>query len=201
MAERAVAFDVMGTLFDLTPLRERFGEAAFQQLLHATTAVTLAGGFVPFPELARATFAARGLDAGAALDVLARLEPYPDAEPAFGTLERAGVRIAVLTNGSEENTRTLLGRAGLADRVERVLTTEQARAYKPHPAPYLHAAAELGLEPDRVTLIAAHDWDVLGAREAGLGAVLVDRGPDGWRFPPPEPVRAPDLVAAAEAVA
>ena len=186
----------MGTLFDLSPVEEQFGEAAFEQLLHATTSVTLAGCFVPFPELARAVFASRGLDADAALDLLSRLDPYPDVEPAFAALERADARIAVLTNGSAQNTRTLLERAGLAGRVEHVLTTEQAGAYKPDPAPYRLAADELA--PAHVTLVAAHAWDVLGAREAGLGAVLVDRAGGGWPFPPPEPATAPDLVGAAE---
>jgi FMN phosphatase YigB (HAD superfamily) len=49
-----------------------------------------------------------------------------------------------------------------------------------------------------VTLVAAHGWDVLGARAVGMDAVWVDRVEHRWPFPSPEPVRAPDLERAVE---
>jgi FMN phosphatase YigB (HAD superfamily) len=49
-----------------------------------------------------------------------------------------------------------------------------------------------------VTLVAAHGWDVLGARAAGLDAVWVDRVEHVWPFPSAEPARAPDLERAVE---
>jgi hypothetical protein len=57
----------------------------------------------------------------------------------------------------------------------------------------LHAAAV-------VTLIAAHGWDVAGARAAGLGAVWVSRLERRWPLPPPEPPAAPDLIGAADQI-
>lgn len=191
--EQAVAFDAMGTLFDVSPVAERFGAQAMPRLLHAAAATTLAGIFVPFPELVRALL---GRDA---LEVFAALDAYPDAREALGTLAARGIRAAILTNGSEENTRTLLDRNGLE--VEQAITVEEARAYKPHPAPYRQACARLGLPRERVTLVAAHAWDVLGAREAGLQAILVDREGTPWPFPATaEPVTRPSLAEAAKAV-
>jgi hypothetical protein len=56
MPERAVLFDVIGTLVELTPLRESLGpgalEAWFERLLHSATSLTLAGSFRPFHEIA-----------------------------------------------------------------------------------------------------------------------------------------------------
>src|ERR671923_2014755 len=99
MAERALVFDVMGTLFDLSPLRGRLSqlgapdaalEAWFGRLLHSAASLTLAGEFRPFRELAESTlqttFAQLGLDAGRADEVLAglsQLEPYSDARAAL----------------------------------------------------------------------------------------------------------------------
>ena len=204
----AVVFDTLGTLFQLRPLEERLEElgapegaldAWFERLLHSAAAVTLTGDFVPFAELARAALATTAARFGVELDpddvlpLLERLPPYPDARPAVERLREAGVAWAVLTNGGAEQTRALLEAAGLAERVWHVVSVEEVRAYKPHPAPYRHVVELLELPPERVTLVAAHGCDVLGARAAGLRAVWVDRVEHRWPFPSEEPPRAPDL--------
>ncbi len=208
----AVVFDVMGTLFSLGPLRERLRavgapelafEAWFGRLLHSATSLTLAGEFRPFPEIAeaalRTALAQQGIDEDVApnvLERLAELAPYEDAEAALADARSAGLAIATLTNGTESNTRTLLEGAGLDKYVEAVITVEEVRAYKPAPEPYRHAAKRLGVEPGDAYLVAAHGWDVLGAANAGLSAVWVDRLERRWPFPLPEPRRAPGLVEA-----
>jgi 2-haloacid dehalogenase len=213
----AVVFDVMGTLFALSPLRERLRavgapelalEAWFERLLHSATSLTLTGEFRPFPEIAetalRTTLAQQGIDEDVATNVLERLAelpPYEDAEAALANARSAGLAVATLTNGAESNTRTLLEGAGLAKYVEAVITVEEVRAYKPAPEPYRHAANRLGLEPADVSLVATHGWDVLGAMNAGLHAVWVDRLERRWPFPVPEPRRAPGLVEAVALVA
>ena len=209
----AIVLDALGTLFQLRPLAERLEElgapegaldAWFERLLHSAAAVTLTGDFVPFAELAETTLettAARlgvEIDSGDLLPLLQRLPPYPDARPAVERLEEAGVASAVLTNGGPEQTRALLDAAGLAERVWHVVSVEEVRAYKPHPAPYRCVLELLDLPPERVTLVAAHGWDVLGARAAGLHAVWIDRVEHRWPFPSPEPARAPDLERAVE---
>ena len=209
----AVVFDALGTLFQLRPLAERLEElgapegaldAWFERLLHSAAAVTLTGDFAPFAELARTALGTAGARFGVEVDpddvlpLLARLPPYPDVRPAVGRLQEAGVAWAVLTNGGAEQTRALLEAAGLAEQVWHVVSVEEVRAYKPHPAPYRHVVELLELPPERVTLVAAHGWDVLGARAAGLDAIWVDRIEHRWPFPSAEPQRAPDLERAVE---
>lgn len=180
-------------------------EAWFGRLLHAATSLTLAGEFRPFPEIAESTL--RSLLAQLALNeekashvlaALAELEPYPEAGAAFDAVERAGVGIVTLTNGGAKQTALLLERAQLADRVEVVVSVDEVEAYKPAAAPYRHAAARVGAEPAELTLIAAHGWDVVGARAAGLGAVWVDRLERRWPLPLPVPPTASDLERAVE---
>lgn len=209
----AVVFDALGTLFQLRPLAERLEElgapesaldAWFERLLHSAAAVTMTGDFVPFAELARtalATAAARfgvELDPDDVLPLLERLPPYPDARPAVERLQEAGVAWAVLTNGGPGQTRALLEAAGLAERVWHVVSVDEVRAYKPHPAPYRRVLERLELPPERVTLVAAHGWDVLGARAVGMDAVWVDRVEHCWPFTSEDPPRAPDLERAVE---
>jgi 2-haloacid dehalogenase len=206
----AVVFDVMGTLFDLAPLRERLGpgalEAWFERTLHSATSLTLAGTFKPFRDIAEAAFGTTAAKLGLemepreATDLLSRLPAVPDARRAFETLEDGGIRIATLTNGGEEHTRGLLEAAGLLDDVEAVITVAEVEAYKPHPEPYRRAVERLGLEPQEITLIAAHGWDVIGAQAAGLQAIWIDRLERRWPLPLPEPRRAETLEEAAAMV-
>ncbi len=209
---RAVVFDAMGTLFELAPLRDRLRalgatgpalEAWFGRLLHTATSLTLAGSYRPFPELAeaalRTTLLQLDLDEGRADEVLAglaELPPYEDAEAALATARESGLDVALLTNGSEANTRRLLERASLERYVDAIVTVEEVDAYKPAPEPYRHAARRLAAEPGAVFLVAAHGWDVVGALSAGLQAIWVDRLERRWPLPLPEPPRVPGLVEA-----
>jgi 2-haloacid dehalogenase len=206
----AALFDVLGTLFDLRPFRERLGpgalEAWFERTLHAAAVLTLTGAFRPFDEIAKTSLEATGAKLGfdvepqEALEELAKLPPYPDARVAFDHLKEGGVRIAVLTNGGADNTRALLDSAGLLKDVDAIYTTADVEAYKPHPAPYRHAVEQLGLPPQEVTLIAAHGWDVVGAQNANLQAIWIDRLERRWPLPLPEPRRAESLEEAAAMV-
>ncbi len=216
MTTRAVCLDVMGTLFDLAAPRRQLEdlgappaalEAWFGRRLHTAATVTLVDDYRPFPELAKpvleSVLAQLDLDpAGAAqvLDALSELDPYPDAEPALERLASAGVQLVALTNGTEQNTRTLLARAGLERYVKRVLPTDAVGRFKPHPAVYRYAVEQLAVPAAEVTLIAAHGWDVAGARAAGLSAVWVSRLERRWPLPPPQPPTSQDLTDAAEQI-
>lgn len=210
----AVAFDVMGTLFDLSSLDDvlaRLGaqpqtrEAWFERLLHAAASLTIVGRFEAFDALALATLrsvlAQQGLDPAGAEEVvssLAEVDAYSDAEEAVETLVGAGIRVFVVTNGGREQTETLLERAALRGRITEIVTTEEVRAYKPARALYERAAERAGVAPSSLALVAAHGWDVVGAEAAGLEGVWVDRTEKLWPFPFDEPRRrAPTLVAAA----
>jgi 2-haloacid dehalogenase len=214
--DRAVIFDVMGTLFDLTPVRKRLTEvgapdgaleAWFGRMLHTAAALTLVGEFRPFAEIARTTLpttlAQLEVDPEHADDVvqaLGQLNVYPDASQAFDRLEEAGVTAVTLTNGGRQHTKKLLESAGLRSRVQRVLTVEEVHAYKPHPEPYRYVARTLDPPAESLTLIAAHGWDVVGARAAGLSAIWVDRLEHRWPFPTDPPPTAHNLVEAVELI-
>jgi 2-haloacid dehalogenase len=206
---RAVLFDVLGTLFSLDPIQKKLRGAAFdawyERLLHTATSLTLAGEFQPFSAIAESTLKAtlakldRNLDAKDVLGELESLPIYEDADAAFAKLERARVLIGVLTNGAEESTRKLLEAAGLEERVVEIVSAEEIELYKPHSAVYRHAAERLGVDARRITLIAAHAWDVVGAKQAGLDAIWIDSFEREWPFPKGKPRRvAHDLVEAVD---
>jgi len=213
-----VVFDLMGTLIDLSALDPHFEEvggtsetrdAWYERLLDTSKALTLAGDFEPFQDLAlstlRATLASHGLDPAGVdeiADALADLPAYPEAAAALGRIAEAGLPAVVLTNGSASHARALLEGSGLDEHIADVFTTEEVEAYKPHPRPYLYVCERLGIEPAHATLVAAHAWDVVGARSVGYEAIWIDRNERSWPLPSGGPERwARDLEAAAALVA
>jgi 2-haloacid dehalogenase len=205
-----VLFDVNETLSDLEPLRGRFEQVgAHPHLLEVWFASTLRDGFALTAAGAYADFRAvalgvlRGLLAhvetlqrepdDAAEHILAgfaELDVHPDVAGAMRRLAEADVRMATLTNGAADIAGKLLERAGLADLVERRISVDEVRRWKPAPEPYLHAARDLGVEPGRCTLVAVHPWDVDGAKRAGLQAAWLNRR----NTPYPEFFAAPDFT-------
>ena len=101
---------------------------------------------------------------------------YDDVVPALAGLRAADYRLGVLTNGSERQQRAKLRALELTDLVGPVFTAEAVGAPKPDPRAFLAACAGLAVSPDEVLYVGdEHETDVLGARGAGLSAVLLDR--------------------------
>ena len=206
-----VAFDVMETLASLEPLRARLTdsgqppgllEAWYTRTLRDGMAMSATGDYAGFTEVADA--ALRGLTHYTISDdqvayVMAgfdELPAFPDALPAVTRLAEAGLRVACLTNGSASFTTSFVERAGL--RVDRIISVGEVYRWKPASVVYLYAAEVLGVSPDRMALVAAHDWDCHGAKRAGLTTGWVSRkaGGFGAPFAPPD-VRGEDLTEVA----
>lgn len=101
---------------------------------------------------------------------------FPDAAPALAALRAAGTGVAVLTNGSEEQQNGKLRSIGLAEMVGPVFTAEGVGAAKPDRRAFLAACDALAVDPASVLYVGdEYEVDVLGARAAGLNAVLLDR--------------------------
>ncbi len=176
-----VAFDVNETLLDLAPVRAALIEAGQpESLLGTVFARTLLTGFAAanagtwcrFRDAFDAALAqVSDLDDGtrsAVADAFAELSPHPDVEPALRALAAAGVRAITLSHGSPGIAEAGLARGGVTPLVERSLSSEAIRAWKPAREVYLWAAGTCRVAPDRLALVAAHGWDVHGAQRAGL---------------------------------
>lgn len=186
-APRLVIFDVNETMFSLHRLEPVFAAVGldpatlplwFARTLRDGFALCAAGDYRPFAEVATATLRGLGADVAGAAQILGafrELDPHPDVEPALRLLVAAGVRVATLTVGSAEVTGALLARAGLSAYVEQCLSADAVRRWKPAREPYLYAVEQAGVAPGEAALVAAHSWDVHGARRAGLRTGWVSR--------------------------
>ncbi len=100
------------------------------------------------------------------------LDPWPDVRGGLDQLRRARP-VAALSNG---HTALLVDLARHGDlRFDCLLSAELARAYKPAPRRTRRRPRLLGVQTDELMLVAAHPWDLEGARNAGLKTAFVDR--------------------------
>jgi 2-haloacid dehalogenase len=190
---RVQVFDVNETLLDLAAMdphfRRIFGDPGvrvtwFREMISSALVATVTGAYSQFGAHAMAALEMTASQAGVTLgegdreavaDQLRRLPAHPEVAGALRRLRGAGLRLAALTNSTEEVARAQLEHAGLIDAFELVLSADTVRRLKPAPEPYRMAAERLGVAVDQVRLIAAHAWDVAGAARAGCATAFVAR--------------------------
>jgi 2-haloacid dehalogenase len=101
-----------------------------------------------------------------------RLRPWPDAVAGIQRLKRRYI-VTPLSNASFIGMVELARFAGLP--WDCVITAENARCYKPRPEVYRTAMALLGLGPEEVMMVAAHNYDLAAARAQGMATAFVPR--------------------------
>ena len=101
-----------------------------------------------------------------------RLNPWPDTNPGLLRL-KPKFFLAPLSNGNILLLANMAKRAGIP--WDAILGAEPVQAYKPQPEAYLRTADILGLKPEEVALVAAHNGDLRAARSCGLKTAFVFR--------------------------
>jgi 2-haloacid dehalogenase len=188
-----VLFDVIERLFDIQPLEEKLMAAGlpgrslqvwFARVLRDAFALEIAGEYKSFAEVASATLAALMREhqvepnRSAIADTVqsfAELSAHSDVEPAFQQLADADIRVAALTNGSAETTKKMFRNAKLDQFIERYISIDEVKHWKPAHEVYLYAARALDVNPEQIALISGHDWDVHGAKCAGFVTGFLQR--------------------------
>ncbi|HMB11501.1 haloacid dehalogenase type II [Saliniramus sp.] len=191
---RAVAFDILETVFSIESLRPGLTplglpgnilETWFAASLRDAFALAATDDFAPFRSvmgdaladlLQRHNLPVMENRIAAFLDGMTNLEARPDAHGAFATLAQANLPVVAVSNGAAAATQHLLERAALSSLVQRVFSVDEIGFSKPRREVYSHVARSLGLPASALCLVAAHPWDVHGARSAGLHGAFVARG-------------------------
>ncbi|SFK42256.1 HAD-IA family hydrolase [Geodermatophilus ruber] len=209
-----VAFDVNETLLDLAPVRAALVElgqpadllpAVFARTLLTGFATATAGTWCRFRDAFDAALAQASplpaADRSRVADAFLELVPHADVEPALRRLAEAGVRVVTLTHGSPGVAEAGLERGGVQALVERSLSSEVIRTWKPARSVYLWAAGVCDVAPERMALVAAHAWDVHGALQAGLTGAWFPRAERVYpQVYDPAAIVAGDLAGAVDAL-
>ncbi len=216
---RVIVCDVNETLLDvgaLAPLFESaFGDRRavrdwFHTVLLYSEVATLAGPYTSFSEIGAAALDMTASAHGVTLSFPQRdrilhgmltLPAHSDVPAGLQTMRDAGLRLVTLTNNPPAMVERQLAHAGIATFFQEVFSVERVKRFKPAPEAYRSVADALGLPIDRLRLVAAHAWDIVGAMRAGCAAAFVAR-PGKVLYPlgPMPDIVGPDLRAVADRV-
>ncbi len=127
-----------------------------------------------------------------------RLEPWADSVEGLHRLSTRFM-ICTLSNGNLGLLANMAKRAGLP--WDCILSAEVFRQYKPHPDTYLGVCRVFDVSPEQTLLVAAHQSDLVAARQCGLKTAYIERpdefGPSHRKAVDPNPdntLHARDLI-------
>jgi N-acetyl-D-muramate 6-phosphate phosphatase len=101
---------------------------------------------------------------------------FADAEDALAGIEKRGLAWGVVTNKIARFTLPLLDHLGIAKRARVIVCGDTTPQTKPHPAPLLHAATEIGIAATSCVYVGDAPRDVAAARAAGMAALVASYG-------------------------
>ncbi len=200
---RACVFDAYGTLFDYASAAARCRDALGDQAtaltslwrekqLQYTWLRSLQGRYASFRQITEDalefSLEALGL-ADAALQIrlmnlYVALECFPEVRAMLARLRAAGLKTAILSNGSPDMLASTLAHTKLAALFDAVLSVEEVGVYKPHPKVYQLAVERLGVPREAISFQSSNGWDAYAASAFGLRTVWCNRyGQKAERLP------------------
>lgn len=192
---KVLIFDVNETLLDLAPLRTAVARALngrsdllslwFSTMLHYSLVDTLTDNYHDFGQTGIAALMMVAQSQGIELDAeearltivdnITKLPAHVDVVRSLQSLSAAGFGVASLTNSSNNGVTAQFEFAGLSKYFDRRFSVEDVRAYKPDPRSYRWALKQLEVTPEEALMVAAHAWDLAGAKAVGMQTAFVHR--------------------------
>ena len=191
---QACVFDAYGTLFDLSSAargcRDVLGETVDKltalwrdKQLQYTWLRSLQGRHADFWQVtsdaldfALETLALdkRGLR-DRLMNLYLTLDAFPEIPDVLTRLKQAGLRTAILSNGSPKMLDAAVKAAGLESLLDAVLSVEAVGVYKPHPKVYQLAVDRLEVPAAAIAFQSSNAWDAYAASAFGMQVVWCNR--------------------------
>ena len=207
---KVIFFDVNETLLDLEAMRTSVAGALdgqqqllplwFSTMLHHSLVTTVSGDYQDFGDIGVAALQMVAKNQGielskqqakqAIVPALLSLPAHADVKPGLQRLKDNGFTLVSLTNSSNYGVKTQFEHAGLTTYFSQRLSIEDLKIYKPDLRAYQWALKKLNVAPEQALMVAAHGWDVAGAKAAGMQTAFIAR--PGKQLYPLAP--APDYV-------
>ena len=201
---RALTFDVIGTLVDvygslkaeLQAFAARFSLWPSWQdndwdtaILTVLNAYSSPAGFNEVLDRSEDSRAVATADREYLYQAWYRLRPWPDVPDGLAQLRRLDYQVVTLSNIGADVLEGISRTGGLAWDI--ILSAAAIGRRKPDPEVYRWAARKLGLPPGEVMMVAAHQYDLDGAKGEGFRTAFVFRpleyDPSSARKPDPKP--------------
>jgi 2-haloacid dehalogenase len=109
------------------------------------------------------------------MDAYLAIRCWPEAPEALRALRNAGIRLAFLSNMTQEMLEAGIRNSGLEGVFEHVLSTDRVAAFKPDPRAYQMGIDAFGLRREEIMFAAFAGWDAAGAKAFGYPTFWVNR--------------------------
>jgi 2-haloacid dehalogenase len=191
---KVCVFDAYGTLFDVNSAarsaqnllgekRQQLAELWRAKQLQYTWLRGLAGNHADFwhvtgdaLDFALATLHLEDAELRARLmNSYLVLDAYPEVPATLRRLNSAGMKLAILSNGTPAMLSAAVDHAGGADLFDAVLSVEEVQVYKPNPAVYQLACKRLGVAAEQVCFLSSNGWDAYSAKAFGFHVLWCNR--------------------------
>jgi 2-haloacid dehalogenase len=103
------------------------------------------------------------------------LDAYPEVPEMLRRLKTAGIRTAILSNGSPAMLQNAIRSSGIADLLDDVLSVEAVGVYKPDPRVYRLALDRLGMAAESISFQSSNPWDAAAAAANGFHVAWINR--------------------------
>jgi len=103
------------------------------------------------------------------------LDVFPEVPDVLKQLKQAGLRTAILSNGSPMMLDAAVRAAGLDSLLDAVLSVEAVGVYKPHPKVYQLAVDRFELPDAAIAFQSSNAWDAYAASAFGMQVVWCNR--------------------------
>jgi 2-haloacid dehalogenase len=103
------------------------------------------------------------------------LDAFPEVPDVLERLKKAGLRTAILSNGSPRMLEAVVKAAGLDALLDAVLSVEAVGVYKPHPKVYQLAVDRFGGPAAAIAFQSSNAWDAYAASAFGMKVVWCNR--------------------------
>ena len=112
---------------------------------------------------------------GRLMDLYLRLDAFPEVPDVLRRLKKAGMRTAILSNGSPTMLDAVVKSSGLGALLDAVLSVEAVGVYKPHPKVYQLAVDRLAVPAAAIAFQSSNAWDAYAASAFGMRVVWCNR--------------------------
>ncbi|MCC3305056.1 haloacid dehalogenase type II [Sneathiella sp. HT1-7] len=103
------------------------------------------------------------------------LSAYPEVKPTLEQLKSAGIKCAILSNGTPKMLAAAADNAGITPLLDGIYSIEDVGIYKPDPATYQMAVDRLDLTSAEISFQSSNGWDAYGAKAFGFNVVWCNR--------------------------
>ena len=103
------------------------------------------------------------------------LSAYPEVKPMLEKLKNAGIKCAILSNGTPKMLSAAVDNAGIAALLDGIYSVEDVGIYKPYPSVYQMAVDRLKVPPAEISFQSSNGWDAYAAKAFGFNVIWCNR--------------------------